>query len=74
MVQHRALQASAGTVPAICDPDLSSASSSEEDSSSTHVGCSASASQRTDFAEVLSFDWLAFKLYVTPSDRQIPKS
>lgn len=43
----QALQASIGMVPAMCEPDTSSASPPEEDSGSSHVACSASGSQRS---------------------------
>lgn len=44
---YQALQASSRMVPAMCEPDTSSASPPPEDSGSSHVACSASGSQRS---------------------------
>lgn len=46
-LDYQALQASIGMVPAMCEPDTSSASPPEEDSGSSHMACSASGSQRS---------------------------
>lgn len=56
------LQASIRMVQTMCEPDSSLASPPEEDSGSSHVACSAPRGAQADFSEVLSFDWLGFRL------------